>query len=142
MVINRIMGGSIRVFTDIKLIEEVLINKEGFKKTILQFRKEGQVFGVVKAINNFLEIHIRGYRDNTLDAELEISRKYVQHLFKGSIPFDAILIYILGKHGIPFEIIRPINISLPNLDKPRFLINWKKAIAFIAASVFLLIFIF
>jgi len=135
------MSGSIRVFTDIKLIEEILINKEGFKRTILQFRKEGQVFGVVKPINNFLEIHIRGYKDNTLDAELEISRKYIQHLFRDSIPFDIVLIHILSKYNIPFEIIKPIHISLPNISIPRFLISWKKAIAFIIAFVFLLIFL-
>jgi len=135
------MGGSIRVFTDIKLIEEILISREGFRKTILQFRKEGQVFGVIKPINNFFEIHIRGYKDNTLDAELEISRKYIQHLFKDPIPFDIILIYILGKYNIPFEIIKPIHISLSNINIPRFLISWKKAIAFIAAFIFLLVFL-
>ncbi|RIB35388.1 MAG: hypothetical protein BXU00_01320 [Candidatus Nanoclepta minutus] len=136
------MIGSIRVLTDIKIVEEVLINKEGFRKTRWQFRKKGQVFGLIKPINNFLEIHVRGYKDNTLNAELEISRKYLQHLFKSSIPFDIVLIHIFGKNNIPFEIIKPIHLSLPNINIPKFLISWKKAAIFIIAFIFLLIFLF
>jgi len=130
------MSGPIRVSVDIKLVRDILIKKEGFRKTRLQFKKKGQVFGVIKPVGNILEIHVRGYKDNTLDAELEISRKYIQHLFKGAVPFDLILINILRKHNIPFEIIKPINLSIPKIDIPKFLINWKKATIALIASIF------
>jgi len=132
------MSGSIRVFIDIKLVKDILIKKEGFKRTRLQFKKKGQVFGLIKPINGVLEIHVRGYKDNTLDAELEISRKYIQHLFKRAIPFDIILIFILKRHNIPFEIVKPISLSVPKIDIPKILINWKKAVILLTASIFIL----
>jgi len=67
--------------------KEALI-KEGFRDTLLQFWKPGQVFGLVKPLDDTYEIHVRGYQDGTLDAEIEVSREYLEHLIYGSYPYD------------------------------------------------------
>jgi len=60
-----------------------LLLEEGFYDTgILQSWKEGQMFGLAKPLENLLEVHIRGYLNNTLDAEVELSRKYLEHPYE------------------------------------------------------------
>ena len=74
--------GAIRVFTDLTTIKKLLL-EEGFYDTgILQSWKEGQMFGLAKPLENLLEVHIRGYLNNTLDAEVELSRKYLEHPYE------------------------------------------------------------
>jgi len=54
------MKGKIRVLTDINRVKQVLL-EEGFHDVgIFQKWKEGQLFGLVKPINEKLEVHVRG----------------------------------------------------------------------------------
>jgi hypothetical protein len=60
-------------------VKDVLV-REGFRDTPLQIWKPEQVFGLVKPLDDVYEIHVRGYQDGTLDAEIEVSREYLEHL--------------------------------------------------------------
>lgn len=62
------------------MVEEAL-EAEGFSDPgILQNYKDGQVFGVVKDLDETWQMHVRGYKDGSLEAEIEISRWHLEHL--------------------------------------------------------------
>jgi len=122
-------------------VKDVLV-KEGFRDTLLQVWKPGQVFGLVKPLDDTYEVHVRGYQDGTLDAEIEVSREYLEHLIYGSYPYDHYLMEILKRHNIPHKVVKPIE-SAQKPPKPASLIPWKSllliaavvgVIAFIAAA--------
>ncbi len=121
--------------------KEALI-KEGFRDTLLQVWKPGQVFGLVKPLDDTYEVHVRGYQDGTLDAEIEVAREYLEHLTCGAHSYDHYLLEILKRHNIPHKVVKPIE-SAQKPPKPATLIPWKPllliaavvgVIAFIAAT--------
>jgi len=115
--------GNIRV-SDLEMVKDALL-REGFVDAgLLQIQKPGQVFGFVKRIDGRYEVHVRGYIDNTLDDELEVSREYLEHLFYGSQPCYETLIEILNKYDIPYELVKPIPPCLES-PQPRTLTPWK-----------------
>jgi len=71
--------GAIRVYVGLEVVKRILLS-EGFYEPLLQKRKRGQVFGLIKPLNELVEVHVRGYEDGTLDAEVELSREYLEHL--------------------------------------------------------------
>jgi hypothetical protein len=71
--------GAIKVYMDLEVVRRILLS-EGFHEPLLQGWREGQVFGLVKLLNELVEVHVRGYEDGTLDAEVELSREYLEHL--------------------------------------------------------------
>ena len=116
--------GNIRVFSDLEIVRDTLL-KEGFVNAgLLQIWKPGQVFGLVKRVDDKYEVHVRGYIDGTLDSELEVSREYFEHLFYGSQPCYEPLIKILNKYNIPYELVKPIQPCL-GPPQPRILTPWK-----------------
>jgi len=76
------MSGAIKVFADLNDIKEILMREGFYDPGILQTWKEGQEFGFSKPLNELLEVHVRGYVDNTLDAEVELSRDYLEHPYE------------------------------------------------------------
>lgn len=54
-------------------VREALV-REGFRSTRFQFRRRGQVFGLVKRLSFMKQLHIRAFSDGTLRAELEAWR--------------------------------------------------------------------
>jgi hypothetical protein len=81
-------------------VKDVLV-REGFRDALLQVWKPGQVFGLVKPLDDVNEVHVRDYQDGTLDAEIEVLREYLEHLIYGSCPYDHYLMEILKRHNIP-----------------------------------------
>lgn len=122
--------GAIKV-EDIETIKKILI-REGFYEPIFQTWKDGQVFGLVKPLNGLLEVHIRAYEDNTLDAEVELSRDYLEHLFNENKPYYGFLIEILETYRISYEIIKPIPPDPKFISVPEKLIKWKPLMALLA----------
>jgi hypothetical protein len=104
-------------------VKDVLV-REGFRDTLLQIWKPGQVFGLVKPLDEVYEVHVRGYQDGTLDAEIEVSREYLEHLVYGSYPYDHYLMEILKRHNIPHKVVKPIE-SAQKPPKPATLTPWK-----------------
>jgi hypothetical protein len=134
--------GAIRVSTELTIIKKLLLQEGFYDAGILQGWKEGQVFGLAKPLENLLEVHIRGYLDNTLDAEVELLREYLEHPYEVR-PFYGYLINILRKYHIPFEIIKPFSPDPQYISVPKNLTKWKPLIFLIGmilvGSIFYLI---
>ena len=115
----------VRVYgVDLKVVEEIL-RKEGFEDTILQTWKPGQVFGLVKKLNFPWEMHVRGFEDGHLEAEIEVSRDYLEHLddrYRRSAGHELSL--LLSKHRIPHTLEHSGNVKL-ELESPKTLTPWK-----------------
>ncbi|MEM2282480.1 MAG: hypothetical protein QXH26_02890, partial [Candidatus Hadarchaeales archaeon] len=74
--------------------------EEGFKFTEFQHVKPGQYFGLVKDLKRGLQMHVRAFRDGKLEAEIEISRFYLEHP-QWKRPAGEELSRILKRHRIP-----------------------------------------
>jgi hypothetical protein len=126
--------GAIKVHRDLEVVRRILLS-EGFHEPLLQGWKQGQVFGLVKPLNELVEVHVRGYEDGTLDAEVELSREYLEHLWYGSKPYYGYLIDILERHNIPFSIVKPIPPDPMYIEVPQNPTRWKPLL--ILATFFL-----
>lgn len=117
--------GKIKVLTDINYVKQVLIKEGFYDPGILQIWKEGQVFGLAKHLGKVLETHVRGYADSTLDAEIEISRDFLEHLSYEGKPFYGYLVNILKKYNIPFQVVDQLPPDPTSVEVPEKLTNWK-----------------
>jgi hypothetical protein len=76
---------------------------EGFRREIKQARKPGQVWGVIRQEPDDMQIHVRAFKDGRLESEVELSNKYVQHLWSHRRSAHPEVMEILGRHGMPTE---------------------------------------
>ncbi len=120
-------------------VKAVLL-QEGFSGTMLQTVKPGQVFGLVrKDDNNVWQIHVRGFDDGSLEAEIEISNDYFEHLddtFRGEATSE--LREILDAYHIPYE----LKGSLPQASviyPPKQLTPWKPIVTIGAILTFMIL---
>jgi hypothetical protein len=118
--------------------KDVLI-QEGFNDTILQTIKQGQVFGLVKKVGDIWEMHVRGFNDGRLEAEIEISRDYFEHLddrYRRDASLE--LTHILDAYQIPYQ----TNGNLPQVEvtlyPPAQVTPWKPVVAIITLAAFLI----
>jgi len=115
----------VEVLADLKQVKQIL-RKEGFEDTLLQVVKPGQVFGLVKKLDHPWEMHVRGFEDGHLEAEIEISRDYLEHLddrYRTSAAEK--LGEILSNYGIPYEIKSDGSGVNLKLETPETLTPWK-----------------
>lgn len=77
---------------------------EGFRHTPFQWRHKGHAFGLVKDLRD-RQIHVRVYENGIVDAEVEISRHYLQHLYSPRASAHRIVQRIFRKHRIPLEFV-------------------------------------
>jgi len=122
----------------LQVVKEVLI-QEGFQDTILQVRKPGQVFGLIRKLDNTWEMHVRGFDDGRLESEIEISRDYFEH-FNDEYRTEATseLTQILDAYRIPYEIKGNPNPSKGVLYLPKkTLVPWKPLAAIAGLVAFL-----
>lgn len=80
----------------------VILRRIGFADPFFQEWRIGQRFGLSKPLTSMLEWHVRGFADGTLDSEVEISRKRLQHLSAKPGSYYWPLLTILRTNGIPF----------------------------------------
>ncbi|MEK6974756.1 MAG: hypothetical protein AABY18_00275 [Candidatus Thermoplasmatota archaeon] len=79
---------------------------EGFKRDPLrQARKAGQVWGVVRQEPDDMQIHVRAFKDGRLESEVELSNRYVQHLWSHRRGAHPEVKEILAKHGMPTHLV-------------------------------------
>ena len=98
---------------------------EGFTDpSPLQVWKPGQVFGLVRSVNDKLEMHVRGYDDGSLDSEVELSREYLEHPYDCRSFFGPLL-EILSRHGIPFSLTRALPADPSEVSVPERVTPWK-----------------
>lgn len=76
---------------------------EGFKRDLKQFRKPGMVWGVIRQEPDDMQIHVRAFKDGRLESEVELSNKFVQHLWSHRRNAHAEVTEILAKHGLPTQ---------------------------------------
>lgn len=132
--------GSIRVLTSLDYVKQILMKEGFYDPGLFQIRKEGQVFGLVKRVSKEFEVHVRGYVDNTLDSEIEISRDFFEHPFYKAKPYYHYLINILRKYNIPYQVVRPLPPD-PILEVPERLTAWKPIVAILALAGIFMFFI-
>ena len=103
----------------------------GFKPTILEFVKDGQLGReMVKKLKDW-QVHVRFYRNGRhirIDGEAEVSNSYVEHLGHGWISGFATCADIIGRHfgrywtyhkGCRKYVSRTINGSVSRLAEPQ-----------------------
>lgn len=78
---------------------------EGFYETPFQYRKKGQVFGVVKDHGHDLQLHVRAFDTGVIESEVELSNRYVEHLVSPRRSAHAEIKAIFEKHGLETETI-------------------------------------
>lgn len=79
---------------------------EGFKRDPLrQARKPGQVWGVVRQEPDDMQIHVRAFKDGRLESEVELSNRYVQHLWSHRRGAHVEVKEILVRHGMPTTLV-------------------------------------
>jgi hypothetical protein len=59
-------------------LKDYLINL-GFEVPLLAL-PEGEVFGVRKLLSPIWELHIRGFKDGSIESHVEVNREYFEHL--------------------------------------------------------------
>lgn len=113
--------------------------QEGFSDTILQTVKPGQVFGLVKKVDSIWEMHVRGFSDRRLEAEIEISRDYFEHL-DDNYRRDATLelTQILDTYQIPYQSKGNLPQMAVTVYPPGKLTPWKPIVAIAALVAFLI----
>ena len=121
--------GNIRVLVSMGYVKQVLKQEDFYDPWFLQIWKEGQIFGLAKRVSREFEIHVRGYVDNTLDAEIEISRDFLEHLSYKAEPYYGYLTSILAKYNIPYQVVRPLPRDPTVLEVPGTLTEWKPIVA-------------
>lgn len=88
--------------TWLKAAKAVLL-AEGFKRDAKQFRKPGQAWGVIRQEPGEMQLHVRAFNDGRLETEVELSNKYVQHLWSHRRNAHAEVSKILDAAGFPTE---------------------------------------
>ncbi len=74
---------------------------EGFRRDLKQARKPGMVWGVIRQEPDDMQIHIRAFKDGRLESEVELSNKFVQHLWSHRRGAHEEIGEILARHGLP-----------------------------------------
>ena len=83
---------------------KAILLAEGFKRDPLrQARKPGMVWGVVRQEPDDMQIHVRAFKDGRLETEVELSNRYVQHLWSHRRSAHPEVKEILARHGMPTE---------------------------------------
>jgi len=106
-------------------VRQVLL-AEGFKDTMLQIVKPGQVFGLVKRLSDVWEMHVRGFEDGALESEIEVFREYFEHL-DDRYRKDATseLLSILEQRRLPYKVTGTLPDMEVRLQVPESVTPWK-----------------
>jgi hypothetical protein len=109
----------------LEMVKDALV-QEGFRDTILQVTKPGQVFGLVRRWDGIWQMHVRGFDDGELESEIEIAADYLEHL-DDTFRRDATaeLKEILAAYQMPCKIEGDITHSKISLPYPEQLTPWK-----------------
>jgi len=78
---------------------------EGFRSTPFQWRHAGHEFGLIKDLHNGRQIHVRVYDNGIIDAEYEVHKRFVQHLYSPRPSAHRAVQRIFTKHGIPTHLV-------------------------------------
>ena len=112
----------------LECVKQALLT-EGFKDTLFQMVKPGQVFGLVKDVGDAWQYHVRGFENGHLESEFEIRRHFLEHPGT-SRPATEELCRILDQHNIPYnwegQLTAPIQVKT---EPPGTLTDWRPWVA-------------
>lgn len=80
------------------------LEMEGFASTPFQWRHKGHAYGLIKDLGD-KQVHVRVYDDGVVDAEIEIHKRYVQHLWSPRRSAHRQVQRIFQRHGIPVHFV-------------------------------------
>lgn len=80
------------------------LQAEGFRPTPFQWRHKGHAFGLVKDLRD-KQVHVRVYENGIIDAEVEVNKRFVEHLFSPRPSAHRELRNLLRKHGIAVDLV-------------------------------------
>ena len=80
------------------------LEMEGFTSTPFQWKHKGHAYGLVKDLGD-KQIHVRVYDDGVIDAEIEIHKRYLEHLWSPRPSAHRQVVRIFQKHGIPIHFV-------------------------------------
>lgn len=95
------------------------LEREGFRSTPFQWRHKGHEFGLVKDLGD-KQIHVRVYEDGVIDAEVEIHKRYLQHLWSPRPSAHRQVHAIFRKYGIPVKFVNEKYIPQVGPDRRKF----------------------
>jgi hypothetical protein len=75
----------------------------GFRRDPRQVHKAGQTWGLIRQEPEDMQFHVRAYKDGRLEAEMELSNKYVQHLWSRRSNAALALMDELERAGLPSD---------------------------------------
>ncbi len=80
------------------------LEAEGYQSTPFQWRHKGHAYGLIKDLGE-KQIHVRVYEDGVIDAEIEVHKRYLQHIWSPRPSAHEEVHRILEKHGIATELV-------------------------------------
>jgi hypothetical protein len=80
------------------------LEREGFRSTAFQWRHKGHAYGLIKDLGD-KQIHVRVYGDGVVDAEIEIHKRYLEHLWSPRPSAHRQITQIFRKYGIPIHFV-------------------------------------
>lgn len=80
------------------------LEAEGYKSTPFQWKHKGHAYGLIKDLGQ-KQIHVRVYEDGVIDAEIEIHKRYMQHIWSPRPSAHEEVQKILRKHGLDTELV-------------------------------------
>lgn len=75
----------------------------GFKRDPRQVHKKGQAWGLIRQEPEDMQFHVRAFKDGRLEAEMELSNRYVQHLWSQRVNAALALMDELERAGLPSD---------------------------------------
>ena len=80
------------------------LEAEGFRSTPFQWRHKGHEYGLIKDLGHN-QIHVRVYEDGVIDAEIEVHKRYLEHLWSPRPSAHREVKEIFQRHGIPIRFV-------------------------------------
>jgi len=109
------------------MVQQALL-EQGFVDPgpLQQVMKPGQTFGLVKRLDDVWEMHVRGFENQTLEAEIEISRDYFEH-WNDRFRRDATpeLMRILDTSGVPYSVRGDLPHATVTFEAPESVTPWR-----------------
>lgn len=80
------------------------LEAEGYRSTPFQWKHKGHAYGLIKDLGE-KQVHVRVYEDGVVDAEIEVHKRYLQHIWSPRPSAHEEVQRILEKHGIETELV-------------------------------------
>ncbi len=115
-----------------------ILAQENFATTSFQVPEQGQVFGLVKKLDDVWQWHVRGFNDGRLESHIEVSNDFLEHLnpeHRRDASHEST--QLLDMYGMPYKITGDFPVIDIVFRSPEKLTPWKLPALIIAGTIFL-----